>query len=144
MEYRRTKNTVYACQYHVVFCPKYRPKVLIDGVDERFKQLAPEAARQIQGVEIVEMEVMPDHVHLLLEVPPQVSVGTDIRRIKGTTSRVLREEFPWIKKRKPTMWTNSYFCSTVGGAPLDKVKDYIQNQRTTWQKDQPGQQRKMG
>lgn len=137
MEYRTTKATVYACQYHVVFCPKYRRRLLRGMVAERFKELAPAAASELDGVEILEMEVMPDHVHLLLEVPPQVAVGQAVARIKGRTSRELRGEFPWLKTKVPTLWTRSYFCSTVGGAPLEKVQEYIRNQKTS-QRDKEG------
>ena len=139
MEYRSTHNTVYACRYHVVFCPKYRRPVLVDGVDERFEEIAAEALEKLAGAEILEMEVMPDRVHLLLEVPPHIALNSAVKRIKGVSSRVLRDEFPWLKKRIPTLWTNSYFASTVGGAPLEAVRDYIENQKTN-----PRQTGKMG
>lgn len=130
MEYRRTNDTVYACQYHVVFCPKYRRKVLVSGVDARLKELIREAAADV-GFEVLEMEVMPDHVHLLLEVPPKLAVNQAVKRLKGRTSRVLRQEYPWLRTKLPTLWTNSYFVSTVGGAPLEQVKRYIENQKTS-------------
>lgn len=128
MEYKSNNNIVYSCKYHVVFCPKYRRRVLVDGVDERFKELARAVAEDLH-FEIVEMEVMPDHVHLLLEVDPQLGIHTAVKRIKGRTSHDLREEFPWLKSRIPSLWTNSYFVSTVGGAPLSVVRQYIENQK---------------
>ncbi|MEG1751286.1 MAG: IS200/IS605 family transposase, partial [Raoultibacter sp.] len=70
MEYKSNNNIVYSCKYHVVWCPKYRRRVLVDGVDERFKQIAQEVAQELH-FEIIEMEIMPDHVHMLLEVDPQ-------------------------------------------------------------------------
>lgn len=129
MEYRSNNNVVYSCKYHVVFCPKYRRRVLEDGVDERFKQIALEVAGDL-GFEILEMEVMPDHVHMLLEVDPQLGIHKAVKRIKGRSSHDLREEFPSLRRRIPTLWTNSYFVSTVGGAPLEAVKRYIENQRS--------------
>lgn len=129
MKYKSNNNVVYSCKYHVVFCPKYRRRVLVDGVDGRFKELAREVAEDLR-FDIVEMEVMPDHVHLLLEVDPQLGIHTAVKRIKGRTSHALREEFPWLKSRIPTLWTNSYFVSTVGGAPLAAVKRYIENQKS--------------
>ena len=78
---------------------------------------------------IAEMEVMPDHVHLLLSIDPQLSIHRAIKRIKGRSSHDLREEFPWLKSRIPTLWTNSYFVSTVGGAPLAQVRKYIERQK---------------
>ena len=78
---------------------------------------------------LIELEVMPDHVHCLVEVDPQFGVTKLIRYMKGRSSRFLRQEFPWLKSRLPTLWTNSYFVSTVGGAPLEVVKQYIENQK---------------
>ena len=128
MEYKSNRNIVYSCKYHVVFCPKYRRKVLVNGVDVRLKQIAQMVADELH-FEILEIEVMPDHVHMLLEVDPQFSIHKAVKRIKGRTSHDLRSEFPWLKSRIPTLWTNSYFVSTVGGAPLSVVKQYIENQK---------------
>ncbi len=80
-------------------------------------------------VEVIEIEIMPDHVHLLVEVDPQYGVHQFIRQTKGQSSRILRQEFPWLKSRLPTLWSNSYFVSTVEGAPLAIVKQYIENQK---------------
>ena len=128
MEYKSNRNVVYSCKYHVVFCPKYRRRVLVDGVDERFREIAQQVADEMR-FDIIEMEVMPDHVHMLLEVDPQLGIHKAVKRIKGRTSHDLREEFPWLKRRIPSLWTNSYFVSTVGGAPLSIVKQYIENQK---------------
>jgi len=81
------------------------------------------------NAEIIEMEIMPDHVHLLVEVDPQFGINRAVRSIKGFSSRMLRMEFPELKTRLPTLWTNSYFVSTVGGAPLEVIKQYIENQK---------------
>ena len=128
MEYKSNNNVVYSCKYHVVWCPKYRRKVLVDGVDIRLKELIEEACENTQ-VDIIEMEIMPDHVHLLMEVDPQYGINRAVRHIKGFTSHALRTEFPKLKSRLPTLWTNSYFVSTVGGAPLAVIKQYIENQK---------------
>ncbi|MCL6477061.1 MAG: IS200/IS605 family transposase [Peptococcaceae bacterium] len=119
---------VYSCKYHVVFCPKYRRKVLINGVDERLKDITRQLADEYQ-VEIIEIEIMPDHVHILCEVDPQFGIHKFVKWLKGRSSRILREEFPWLKSRLPTLWTNSYFVSTVGGAPLEVIKQYIEQQK---------------
>ena len=118
----------YSCKYHVVFCPKYRRPVLVDGVDDRLKKLIKETCDQL-NVEIIEMEIMPDHVHLLMEVDPQYGIHKAVKRIKGYSSSVLRQEFSWLRSRIPTLWTNSYFVSTVGGAPLSVIKQYIEDQK---------------
>ena len=126
--YKSNHNVIYSCKYHIVWCPKYRRKVLINGVDTRLKELIYEIAKELQ-LEITEMEVMPDHVHILLEVEPQFGIHRAVKALKGRTSRILRQEYPWLRSRIPTLWTNSYFCSTVGGAPLSVIKQYIENQK---------------
>ena len=128
MSYKSNSNVVYSCKYHVVWCPKYRRKVLINGVDVRLKELIDEICRESR-IEIIEMEIMPDHVHLLMEVDPQFGIHKAVKQIKGRTSRILRREFSCLTSRLPTLWTNSYFVSTVGGAPLSVIKQYIENQK---------------
>ncbi len=128
MKYKSNNNVVYSCKYHVVWCPKYRRKVLINGVDVRLKELIDEICRESR-IEIIEMEIMPDHVHLLMEVDPQFGIHKAVKQIKGRTSRILRQEFSCLTSRLPTLWTNSYFVSTVGGAPLSVIKQYIENQK---------------
>ena len=84
-------------------------------------ELIKENCEQI-SVEIIEMEIMTDHVHLLIEVDPQYGIHKAVKQIKGYSSRILRQEFPWLKSKLPSLWTNSYFVSTVGGAPLAVIK----------------------
>ncbi len=122
-------NVVYSCKYHVVWCPKYRRRVLVEGVDERLKEIIYQVAEE-RTVEVIEMEVMPDHVHLLVEVDPQYGIHKFVKQVKGRSSRLLRQEFPRLKSRLPSLWTNSYFVSTVGGAPLAVIKQYIENQKS--------------
>lgn len=128
MKYKSNLNVVYSCKYHVVWCPKYRRKVLTGEIEKRLKELIEETAAGINA-EIFELEIMPDHVHLLIEVDPQYGINKAVRHIKGVSSHVLRAEFPSLKSRLPTLWTTSYFVSTVGGAPLSIIKQYIENQK---------------
>ena len=122
----------------MVWCPKYRRKVLTNGVDERLKELLIEYAGNL-SVDILELEIMPDHVHILMEVDPQFGIHKAIKSFKGYTSRILRKEFPYLKTKMPTLWTNSYFVSTVGGLSLEVIKQYIENQKTSQrQKDKQG------
>jgi putative transposase len=130
MEYKSNHNVVYSCKYHVVWCPKYRRKVLVGSIAERLKELIIQKCAEIK-VDIIEMEIMPDHVHMLMEVDPQFGVNQAIRGIKGYTSYNLRKEFKSLTTRLPCLWTNSYFVSTVGGAPLAVIKQYIENQKTS-------------
>ena len=127
-KYKSNNNVVFSCQYHVIWCPKYRRKVLNNGVDERLKSILLDVANDTDS-EILEMEIMEDHVHLLLSVDPQYGINKVVRTMKGRSSNILRKEFPWLKSRIPSLWTGSYFCCTVGGATLDVVKQYIENQK---------------
>ncbi len=127
-QYKSNRNVVYSCKYHIVFCPKYRRKVLDDAISVRLKEIIHGVASDTES-EVIELEVMPDHVHLLCEVDPQFGIAKFVRLVKGRSSHVLRTEFPSLKRRLPTLWTNSWFCSTVGGAPLAIVKQYIENQK---------------
>lgn len=129
MGYKSNHNVVYSCKYHVVWCPKYRRRVLVRGVDERLKDIIHQVAQE-HDAEVIEMEVMPDHVHLLVEVDPQYGIHKLAKQLKGRSSRLLRQEFPWLTSRLPSLWTNSYFVSTVGGAPLAVITQYIENQKS--------------
>ncbi len=126
--YHTDHSIVYSCQYHVIFCPKYRRKVLTGALPDRMKQLVLEKQAEY-GYTVIEMEVMPDHVHLLLDSDPRVGINEIVGKIKGYTSHTLRTEFPWLKKRLPTLWTRSKFISTVGSVTLEVVQQYIENQK---------------
>ena len=121
-------NVTFDCKYHVVFCPKYRRKVLLEPIESRLKELFLKKAKEIQ-TEIVEMEIMPDHVHLLIKCDPQYGIHKVVKHLKGYTSRILRDEFKTLKSRLPSLWTNSYFVATVGTVQLDVIKKYIEEQK---------------
>ena len=126
--FRTNRNIVHSCQYHVVWCPKYRRDVLRDGADRRLKAIIREVCAET-GSDLLALEVMPDHVHLLVAVDPQFGIHRLVRRIKGRSSRILRQEFRWCRTRLPSLWTSSYFVASVGGAPLAAVKRYIERQK---------------
>jgi len=128
IRYKSNNNVVYSCKYCVVWCPKYRRAVLVNGVDVRLKEIIQNVCTESHA-EILELGVMPEHVHLLVEVDPQYGIHRLVRAIKGRSSRLLRQEYSWLRSRLPTLWTHSYFVSTVGGAPLEVVKQYIENQK---------------
>lgn len=128
VEVRSNNNVVYRCAYHVVWCPKYRRPVIEGDVADRLKQIIREVTAE-RECNIIELKTMPDHVHLLVECHPQYGIHRLVKQIKGRSSRVLRQEFPSLKSRLPTLWTNSYFVATVGGATLEVVKQYVENQR---------------
>jgi putative transposase len=125
---RSNNNVSFVCKYHVVWCPKYRRQVLVKGADIRLKAIIRDVCRE-RSAELIEVDVMSDHVHLLVEVDPQFGIHRLVKAIKGRSSRLLRQEFPQCRTRLPSLWTNSYFVSTVGGAPLAIIKKYIENQK---------------
>lgn len=127
-QFKSNRNVVYSCKYHVIWCPKYRRKVLVDGVEHRLKEIIKEETSKMQA-DLIELEVMPDHVHLLCGVDPQFGIHRYVKRIKGISSRLLRQEFDQLRSRLPTLWTNAYFVATVGGAPLATIKQYVENQK---------------
>lgn len=125
---RVNNNVVYRCSYHVVWCPKYRRDVITGDVDGRLKQVIEEVCEEKRAT-LISMETTPDHVHLLVSVDPQYGIHRLVKGIKGRSSRLLRQEFPHLKSRMPTLWTNSYFVATTGGATGEVIKKYVENQR---------------
>lgn len=111
MKLKSNSNVVYSCKYHVVWCPKYRRSVLVSPIDKRLKVLIHGVCEELQS-KVIEMEVMPDHVHLLVECDPQFGINRLIRSIKGQSSRLLRKEFPSLKSRLPCLWTNRFRIRT--------------------------------
>jgi putative transposase len=128
IQYKSNNNVVYSCKYHIVWTPKYRRSVLENGIDSRLKAIIQEVCRELD-CELLAIEVLPDHVHVLAEVDPQFGIHRFVKTIKGKSSHILRNEFPSLKSRLPTLWSNSYFVSTVGGAPLAVIKQYVESQK---------------
>lgn len=126
--YNHANHTTYSCRYHVVFCPKFRRPVLTDGIDIRLKELLLEISKDYD-VNIIEMEVMPDHVHLLMEINAWDSPLEIVKRLKRKSAGILKKEFPMLKSRLPSLWTRSSFIATVGSVSLETVKTYIMNQK---------------
>ncbi len=125
---RSNRHVVYGCTYHVVWCPKYRRPVLVGDIRTRLLQILHEVVRE-RSAELVELDVKPDHVHLLLGIDPQYGIHRLVKGLKGRSSRVLRDEFPTLRSRLPTLWTHSYFVATVGGAPRASITQYIEQHR---------------
>jgi putative transposase len=123
MRYHSTNKTVYSANYHLIWCSKSRRQVLVGGVDARLKAIIAEV-----GVEVIEVEVMPDQVQLLAQLPPTVPLSEFVRLLKGRSSRLLGMEFPRLR-HLPVLWSRSWFVSTVGGAPLEVVRRYLGNQK---------------
>lgn len=112
------------------WCPKHRRAVLVGDIEKRLKEIICQVAEEF-NVEIIEMETDRNHIHILADIDPQFGVMNFIKRCKGRSSKILRDEFPHLKTKLPTLWTNSSFVATVGGAPLEIIKQYVQNQQTS-------------
>jgi putative transposase len=129
-EIRSNNNVIYRCTYTVVWCPKYRRPVIEGAVEQRLKQIIRDVCAE-KDAPIIELQTMPDHVQLLVTCDPQYGIHRLVKAVKARSSRLLRQEFPSLKSRLPTLWTNSYFVATIGGATLEVVKQYVQNQHNT-------------
>jgi putative transposase len=127
-QYKSDNHLVYSCQYHVIFCPKYRRPVLKNNIAKRLEDLIFEKQMEY-GYKVFDLKILPDHVHLLLDVNPKIGVFRVVNKIKGYTSHVLRKEFPELRSRLPTLWTHSKFISSVGAVTLEVVMKYIEEQK---------------
>lgn len=126
MDYTHNRTSVALINYHVVFCPKYRRKLLVGEVKNRLESLVKEVAVENKW-DILAMEVMPDHVHLFVSADTKTKPHMVVKRFKGRTSRFLRAEFRDLRKM-PTLWTRSYFLSTAGNVSAATIKKYIEQQ----------------
>src|ERR1700733_15612644 len=130
VEYRHNAHATFDLKYHVIWITKYRYKVLKGRIAERARDLIRQTCHA-RGVEIVRGAVSPDHIHMLLTAPPQLSPANLVQYIKGRTSRRLQAEFPELRKRYwgQHLWARGYFCATVGAVDEATIKAYIENQK---------------
>ncbi len=126
--YRRSEGAVYSLKYHIVWRPKYRRPVLTRAIAEDAASLIREQADRL-GATVHALEVMPDHVHLCLESDPTLPVQFLVNQFKGYTSRVLRDRYPALKSRLPSLWSRSYYVGTVGAVSEASVRRYIAAQK---------------
>jgi putative transposase len=123
-----SNKAVYNIGYHLIWCPKYRRKVLVGDVEARLREIFLEKANEL-GITIETMEIMPDHVHLFVKSPPTLAPHFIVQQLKGISSRLLRQEFPHLRSRLPTLWTRSYYCESVGHISEETIKRYIEDQK---------------
>lgn len=126
--YRRSPGCVYNLHLHFVWCPKYRRKVLVGKVAERLEALLREKAAALD-VEVEGLEIMPDHVHLFVSVPPTDAPQHYVNQFKGYTSRVLRQEFAHLRTGLPCLWSRSYYVGAAGHVSVDAIQRYIALQK---------------
>jgi len=126
--YRRSEGAVYSIKYHMVWCPKYRRAVLTGAVAEDVATLIREKASALDAT-VHALKVMPDHVHLCVESDPTLPVQFLVNQFKGYTSRLLRDRYPTLKSRLPSLWSRSYYVGTVGTVSEATVRRYIDAQK---------------
>ncbi len=125
-DYRHKYISVFLINYHFVWIPRRRKPVLKGRIAKRLDKLIREKAKEL-GMEVLALEIQPDHVHLFVNCPPNLAPDQIMFRIKGYTARMLRKEFPELIKL-PSMWTRSYFVSTAGRVSSEVIRKYIEQQ----------------
>lgn len=126
--WRTSRTTVTNLGYHIVWCTKYRRKVINDELGEYLKTKIREKCAE-QSWEIESVEAMFDHVHIHLRAKPTDSVAYIVAQLKGYTSREMKNKYPWLRKRLPSLWTRSYYAESVGIVSVDRINRYINNQK---------------
>lgn len=127
-QYHSSDHLIFSCQYHVIFCPKYRRKIFINPLDKSLKEIFLKIAEKY-NFKIMEMEVMPDHIHLLIDCNPRFGIMECVKKLKMISAHEIVQLYPEIKSKIPSVWTRSTFISSVGSVSLETVKTYIENQK---------------
>jgi len=126
--YRKNAGSVYSLQYHLVWCPKYRRPVLTGDVAVTLHAILAAKASDLD-VTLHAVEVLPDHVHLVVESDPTLAVQFVVNQFKGSSARILRDTFPSLRTRLPNMWSRSYYAGTVGVVSEATIRRYIELQK---------------
>ena len=136
MNYRKGSHSLYDLKYHVVFCTKYRYRVLIGQIASRAREIIREICSS-NYVDIISGSMSPDHIHLLISVPPSLSISKIVQYIKGKSSQKLLMEFDVLKKRYwgQHLWARGYFVVSVGNVNAEEVQKYIEQQEERHKKD---------
>jgi putative transposase len=128
--YHRNAGSVYSLKYHLLWCPKYRRKVLVGDIAEELRSLLYQKAQELE-VTIEALEIMPDHVHLFIESDPTEAPQRLANQFKGYTSRMLCQKYPQLRSRLPSLWSRSYYVGTIGHVSEETVKRYIEMQKSS-------------
>ena len=128
-QFKRLSHTIYECKYHIVFCPKYRYRIFGDEKGEYVRQQVQQLCRQKDGVEVVELNVRPDHVHLVISLPPKKAVSEFMGYLRGKIALRLFQQYESLGRRYwgRHLWARGYCVSTVG-LDEEKVRKYVQRQ----------------
>lgn len=125
--YKSSRHTIWACDYHIIWCTKYRKQVLTSAIQERLKDIIMEK-QEDYNYRVTALEIMPEHIHLLASIHPKYNVTEIVGKIKGYTSFVLRREFFGLKRIR-SLWTSSKFVASTGGVTLEALKEYVEGQK---------------
>ena len=128
MDYQHDGHHTYLLNYHLIWCPKRRKKILVGNIKVRLEQIIREVAKNLD-VEVLALEIMPDHLHLFVSSKPNLCLPKLVQSFKGRSSHDLRIEFPELN-RLPSVWTHSYFVSTAGNVSAESIQKYIEAQST--------------
>jgi len=126
--YRRNAGATFSRRYHLVWCPKYLRPVLTPPHDARLNEIIAEVATEAEMI-VHALEIMLDHVHLLVEADPTLAVAQIVNRFKGRSSHLMRTEFPALRLRLPTLWSRSYYAGSVEYVSAETVRAYIAAQK---------------
>lgn len=130
-EYIRADHSIYLCDYHIVCVTKYRRNIIAnEGIWTHIKQKLYEVTEHYPRIQIKEINHDVNHIHMLVSIPPQISVGSAVRLFKSNSSRNLKQKFKFLQKLywgTDGIWSDGYFVSTVG-ADADMIKRYIERQ----------------
>ena len=126
MDYKQSERQVYLLNYHLIWCPKRRRKILVGEIKRRLEEIIRQIAKTL-GVEVLALEIMPDHLHLFISAYPQLSIPHIVNSFKGRSSHDLRIEFPELD-RMPSLWTHNYFVSTAINVSAETIQKYIEAQ----------------
>ncbi len=140
METRHSGHAVYRTEYHIIWIPKYRRRILNPGVKGYLAKILPNMLESMPGCEILKCNIQVDHIHVIMVIPPKYAVSEVIGRMKGMTASQIRRKFAWLKKlywKENVVWSTGYFVTTIG-IDEDKVMKYIQ-----WQEGQDSGQAKL-
>jgi len=124
----KSKSTVYNINYHIIWCVKYRKKLLVGNLELRLKELLLQKAKDID-VTIKKMETDKDHIHMFISASPTSGIHWIVQQFKGVTSRILRQEFSDARTKVPSLWTRSYYVETIGHISEDIILKYIEDQK---------------
>jgi len=125
--YKTSRHIVWACDYHIIWCTKYRKQVLTSIIQERLKELILDK-QEDYNYQLTALEIMPEHVHLLAAIEPKYCVTEIVGKIKGYSSYILRKEFFGLKRIR-ALWTSSKFVASTGGVTLEALKEYVEGQK---------------